>query len=60
MKVFCLECGRHTEYKIVWHTVRTPSCSYRELAAICLDCGKDVYAPEVNDVNVGIRKGMTK
>ena len=60
MKSFCVECGRHTEYKLIWHPVETPSGSYRELAAICLNCGKEVYIPEVNDVNVAIRKGIEK
>lgn len=57
MKSFCVECERDTEYKIVWEPVQMPPSSYRELVAICLDCGKEMYVPEINDINVDIRKG---
>lgn len=56
---FCQKCGRMTEYTIdKWPTritVNGISFVYSESTALCTVCGKEVYAPKVNDANVEAR-----
>lgn len=55
-KTFCLNCGRMTGYAVnsrkqsmeVWGL----RFDYKQFFATCLECGEEVYVPELNDMNV--------
>ena len=53
---FCLECGKKVKFKIEWKNrlvCRAYSAAeYKELYAICKECGNEVYVPAINDINV--------
>ena len=58
--IFCIECGEKVSYSItsdrVEITIRGIKFSYVELSAYCVKCGKEIYVPEVNDMNVVSRE----
>lgn len=58
--VYCINCDAKKpcsiKMKRLKMTVNGKTFGYDELAAYCPDCGEEVYAPIVNDLNVIIRK----
>ena len=55
-KIFCLHCGCVTDCAV---SCRTRNMSvwglrfdYKQNFAMCLECGEEVYVPELNDMNV--------
>ena len=59
-RVFCLNCGEKRNYKIgcrnVKMKVRDLKFTSREYYATCDCCGREVYVPTVNDMNVAAYK----
>ena len=57
---FCLECSKKVKFKIEWKNrlvCRAYSAAeYKELYAICKECGNEVYVPAINDINVNHRE----
>ena len=59
--IFC-PCCRHmtTNYKEVTTpqklTVNGVEFAYLETTALCIECGGEVYVPEINDLNVKVRE----
>lgn len=55
-KVFCIECGDLRGFRIraylKTYIHKDVTFRYIEHAALCEACGKRVYIPEVNDMNV--------
>ena len=56
---FCLTCGKTTEYRIdvvpITFNVRGLEVKCKELRAVCLSCGKEMYNHNINDKNVDLR-----
>ncbi len=57
---FCISCGTNMPVKMdslsVEVEVRRVKISYVETRAICSECGKELYLPEVNDKNAQARE----
>lgn len=57
---FCIECGGDREYSIttsrVESEIRGVKFSYVEHTAVCIDCGEELYVPEINDSNAQARE----
>jgi len=57
---FCLNCGCERDYKKVSKRVeievREIRFEYVETAAKCIDCGDELYVPELNDENAQARE----
>ncbi len=57
---FCISCGTNKPVKMdslsVEAEVRGVKISYVETRAICPECGKELYLPEVNDKNTQARE----
>lgn len=54
-KGFCTKCGQEVKYiiksKIVQSTIKGVLFNYTELSAHCVECGSNIYVPEINDNN---------
>ena len=57
---YCIDCDEKKAYSIktrrVDMEVRGVAFSYVEHVAYCIECGKEVYVPEINDLNVYARE----
>ena len=57
---FCIGCGKKTNYTVKSSreeiTVRGITFTYVEQCAYCVDCGEEVYVPEINDLNAEARE----
>jgi hypothetical protein len=53
---FCINCGQYVSYSIATSQkeveVRGKTFIYNKHFAICNKCGKEIYVPEINDINV--------
>lgn len=58
--VFCVRCGHNIVFKLKDEDIelehRAIRFSVKEVVAICSECGKEVYVPEINDANVAARE----
>jgi len=58
-KIYCINCGKKREYrifdKLIHHVVRDTRFSCLEKQAFCIECGNQIYVPEINDENVEVR-----
>ena len=57
---YCIYCDRRVEYCLksqrVALDIRGIAITYDELVAYYSKCGAELYVPEINDVNVEVRK----
>lgn len=57
---FCTNCADRAYYRIdvvpIKFDVRGLEVECKELRAICLKCGNEIYVPEINDKNVSLRQ----
>lgn len=57
---YCISCGEKQPYKVKTtreeNTVRGITFSYVVYTAFCMECGEEVYVPEINDFNVQSRE----
>lgn len=55
-KAFCFKCDRKQRYRLkvtpIRREVRGITFEYNERTAFCVECGKEIYVPEINDINV--------
>lgn len=56
----CLKCMKQVDYRIdvvpVTFRVRDLEVKGKEMRAICLECGEEIYDSKVNDKNVVLRQ----
>ena len=59
-RVFCINCGKKLPFIVKMAqkdiSVRGIAFSYHEQSAYCIDCGREVYVPIINDNNVSARE----
>lgn len=55
LKTFCIECGDYRQYIVKQvEDFSDAEKTKRYKRAFCVDCGKEVYVPEIFDENVMI------
>lgn len=56
----CLHCMKEVPYRIdvipVTFRVRDLEVKGKEMRAICLECGEEIYDSKINDKNVALRR----
>lgn len=57
---FCISCGRRQRYWVKTNpeclVVRGVEFNYAKQIAYCVECGVEVYVPEINDANAQNRE----
>lgn len=58
-KAFCLNCGKERNYhisrRLVKLKVRGVEFTAPQYESFCTGCGREVYVPSINDMNVELR-----